>query len=45
MSDVQEKIAQGFDCITFKSEAEFFINAGTSLLAELRERTGGPAVP
>jgi 4-hydroxy-2-oxoheptanedioate aldolase len=38
MSDVQEKIAQGFDCITFKSEAELFVSAGAGLLSELRKR-------
>jgi len=37
MKDVQEKIAAGYDCITFKSEAEFFINAGRGLLTQLRE--------
>jgi 4-hydroxy-2-oxoheptanedioate aldolase len=36
MADAQAKIAQGFDCITFKSEADWFMSAGTSLLAELR---------
>jgi 4-hydroxy-2-oxoheptanedioate aldolase len=41
MNDAQEKIEQGFDCITFKSEAELFVNAGKDLLAALRERTGG----
>jgi 4-hydroxy-2-oxoheptanedioate aldolase len=41
MSDAQEKISQGFDCITFKSEADLFMSAGASLLAELRERTSG----
>jgi 4-hydroxy-2-oxoheptanedioate aldolase len=40
MSDAQEKIDEGFDCITFKSEAELFVNAGNGLLAELRKRSG-----
>ncbi len=39
MSDADEKLSQGFDCISFKSEADFFMQAGTSLLAELRSRT------
>ena len=30
---------QGYDCITFKSEAELFMSAGKHLLAQLRERT------
>ncbi len=37
MSDVQDKIAAGYDCITFKSEADFFLNAGRDLLSQLRE--------
>ena len=36
MADAQAKIAQGFDCITFKSEADWFMSTGQSLLAELR---------
>ncbi len=39
MSDADEKIAQGFDCITYKSEADFFMAAGKGLLTQLRERT------
>ena len=31
---------QGFDCITFKSEADLFMSAGGKLLEQLRERTG-----
>lgn len=45
MSDVQEKISQGFDCITFKSEADLFMSSGSSLLAQLRERTRGESHP
>ena len=45
MSDAQEKISQGFDCISFKSEADFFVQAGTTLLAQLRERTDGAKGP
>ena len=41
MSDVREKVSQGFDCITFKSEADLFMSAGANLLTQLRERTGG----
>jgi 4-hydroxy-2-oxoheptanedioate aldolase len=40
MSDAEAKIAQGFDCITFKSEADLFVSAGASLLSQLRERAG-----
>jgi 2-keto-3-deoxy-L-rhamnonate aldolase RhmA len=43
MSDADSKIALGFDCITFKSDADLFTGAGASLLAQLRERTGGKA--
>ncbi|MEX0679174.1 MAG: hypothetical protein WD063_19015, partial [Pirellulales bacterium] len=43
MSDADSKIALGFDCITFKSEADLFVSAGESLLAQLRERSGGKA--
>lgn len=43
MSDADSKITLGFDCITFKSDAELFTSAGESLLAQLRERTGGKA--
>jgi len=43
LADVQEKVSQGFDCLTFKSEAEFFMGAGTSLLAQLRKHTGPAA--
>jgi 4-hydroxy-2-oxoheptanedioate aldolase len=45
MSDVQAKISQGFDCITFKSEADLFVSAGTALLAQLRERAGAAIKP
>ncbi len=38
MNDAEAKIAAGFDCITFKSEADLFVSAGTSLLADLRTR-------
>ncbi len=41
LSDVEEKIAAGFDCITFKSEADLFMSAGGQLLEQLRKRTGG----
>jgi 2-keto-3-deoxy-L-rhamnonate aldolase RhmA len=41
MSEVVEKIAAGFDCITFKSEADLLMSAGRELLAQLRERTAG----
>ena len=40
MADAQAKISQGFDCITFKSEADLFMSAGGKLLAELRELAG-----
>ncbi len=43
MSDADSKITLGFDCITFKSDAELFTSAGESLLTQLRERTGGKA--
>ncbi len=38
MRDAEDRIAAGFDAITFKSEADLFMSAGTSLLAGLRER-------
>jgi 4-hydroxy-2-oxoheptanedioate aldolase len=40
LSDAQEKIDQSYDCITFRSEAEWFVSAGHDLLAELRRRAG-----
>jgi 4-hydroxy-2-oxoheptanedioate aldolase len=40
-ADAQEKIDAGFDCISYKSEADFFMSAGTALLAQLREQTAG----
>ncbi|REK18161.1 MAG: hypothetical protein DWQ37_04520 [Planctomycetota bacterium] len=43
MSDAETRAAAGFDGITFMSEADFFVGAGTSLLAKLRERTIGEA--
>lgn len=38
LADAQEKMAQGFDCITLKSEADLFVNAGTELLGRLRDQ-------
>ncbi len=38
MADAEDKIAQGFDCITFRSEADLLMSAGSSLLAQLHER-------
>jgi 4-hydroxy-2-oxoheptanedioate aldolase len=40
LSEVEEKIAAGFDCITFKSEADLFVSSGRELLTQLRERAG-----
>jgi 4-hydroxy-2-oxoheptanedioate aldolase len=40
MSDAEEKMSLGFDCITFKSEADLFVSSGTALLTQLRERAG-----
>lgn len=40
LGDVEEKVRLGFDCITFKSEADLFVGAGNELLAQVRERTG-----
>jgi 4-hydroxy-2-oxoheptanedioate aldolase len=41
MNDAREKLSHGFDCITFKSEADLFMSAGANLLAELRQLAGG----
>ena len=41
LDDFAEKVRLGYDCITFKSEADLFVSAGTELLESLRERTGG----
>ena len=38
LADADDKIAQGFDCITLKSEADLLMSAGRSLLAQLRGR-------
>ena len=40
MSDAQAKIAEGFDAITFKSEADLFMSAGKTLFDELRACVG-----
>jgi 4-hydroxy-2-oxoheptanedioate aldolase len=42
MADVESKLALGFDCITFKSEADLFMSAGAALLSQLRERVASP---
>ena len=42
LADAEDKIAQGFDCITFRSEADLLMSAGSSLLAQLRERAASP---
>lgn len=39
MADAAAKIAAGFDCITFQSEADWFMSTGKGLLAELRTVT------
>ncbi len=39
MDDAREKISQGFDCITLKSEADLFVQAGKTLLGDLRRCT------
>ena len=41
LEDFEEKVRLGYDCITFKSEADLFVSAGSELLESLRERTGG----
>jgi 4-hydroxy-2-oxoheptanedioate aldolase len=41
MSDFDEKLNMGFDCLTFKSEADLFVASSRELLAELRERAEG----
>jgi 4-hydroxy-2-oxoheptanedioate aldolase len=43
--DFAAKLAQGFDCLTFRSEADLFMSAGTTLLAELRQQTAKTAKP
>jgi 4-hydroxy-2-oxoheptanedioate aldolase len=43
MSDVESKLALGFDCLTFKSEADLFMSAGTALLSQLREHAAKSA--
>ena len=43
MADAQEKIGQGFDCITFKSEADLLVSAGKELLGQLRAAAGKTA--
>jgi 4-hydroxy-2-oxoheptanedioate aldolase len=40
LADVESKLALGFDCITFKSEADLFMSSAAALLAQLRERAG-----
>jgi 2-keto-3-deoxy-L-rhamnonate aldolase RhmA len=37
-AEFDEKRAQGFDALTFKSEADLFVASGTTLAAELRGR-------
>jgi 4-hydroxy-2-oxoheptanedioate aldolase len=41
IADFDAKVAEGYDCITLKSEAELFMSAGKQLLAQLRERSSG----
>ncbi len=41
LDDAQAKIADGFDVITFKSEADLFMSAGKALFAQLRDRAVG----
>jgi 4-hydroxy-2-oxoheptanedioate aldolase len=40
MGDARDKISQGFDCITFKSEADLLMSAGRALLGDLRAAAG-----
>jgi 4-hydroxy-2-oxoheptanedioate aldolase len=39
LADFEAKVAQGFDCLTFRSEADLFMSSGAALLAQLRERS------
>ena len=41
LADFDEKVQQGFDCITLRSDADLFVSSGTDLIEALRERTGG----
>jgi 4-hydroxy-2-oxoheptanedioate aldolase len=41
LDEAEEKVNQGFQCITLKSDADHFMAALQSLLAGLRERTRG----
>ena len=43
MSDAEEKFAQRFDAVTFKSEADLLAGAGQSLFTELRTRADATA--
>jgi 4-hydroxy-2-oxoheptanedioate aldolase len=39
LKDFQEKVAQGFKGVTFKSEVDLFVSSGQNLLRQLREDT------
>lgn len=41
MAEARQRLAEGFGCITLKSEADLFMAAGRSLLGELRGLVGG----